>query len=311
MAALSSDTKTAHDVASKPCDGVSLWRGFGVLFVMLGLLIVALLFVMIAARAGILPGGPNLLRLDPGVPHYVLRTGQPELDTELLRRAVRGMAVMTALNGFVLLLCFAFALHRIAGIQTNDLLGPARTFWRDGGFSLLIVGCMTAGVAGWIVARGGPAPFHWFSAAPMAACLLALALPFQALAEEVVFRGFLQSWLTRLTGSFLWATPIQATLFAALHPGSFAESFAIAWLLTLLTIQTGNLGAAWIVHLFNNAFVLAFGFLPLIPDRANFALAPEALLPLDAPVFIFLGIALWLALTLKGRAPASRDASAA
>ncbi|MFF8654726.1 CPBP family intramembrane glutamic endopeptidase [Streptomyces huasconensis] len=86
-------------------------------------------------------------------------------------------------------------------------------------------------------------------------------VPFQAAAEEYVFRG----WLTQAAGAWLrspWLAVLpQAPLFAAAHgwgtPWGFADLMVFALVAGLLTVRTGGLEAAIGLHVLNN--LLAMG----------------------------------------------------
>ncbi len=86
-------------------------------------------------------------------------------------------------------------------------------------------------------------------------------VPFQAAAEEYVFRG----WLTQAVGAWLrspWLAILpQAPLFAAAHgwgtPWGFADLMVFALVAGVLTARTGGLEAAIGLHVLNN--LLAMG----------------------------------------------------
>ncbi|MFC7846414.1 CPBP family intramembrane glutamic endopeptidase [Streptomyces sp. NPDC001046] len=91
--------------------------------------------------------------------------------------------------------------------------------------------------------------------------VLVLLVPFQAAAEEYVFRG----WLTQAVGAFVrspWIALLpQALLFAAAHgwgtPWGFAGLLVNGLVAGWLTVRTGGLEAAVALHVMNNLF--AFG----------------------------------------------------
>lgn len=86
-------------------------------------------------------------------------------------------------------------------------------------------------------------------------------VPFQAAAEEYVFRG----WLLQATGSFVRSPVLvlipQAVLFAAAHGWGTSWGFATLVVFGVsagwLTIRTGGIEAAVALHVMNN--VVAFG----------------------------------------------------
>jgi uncharacterized protein len=91
----------------------------------------------------------------------------------------------------------------------------------------------------------------------MVICLV----PFQAAAEEYVFRG----WLLQATGSFLRSPALvvipQAVLFAAAHgwgtPYGFATLTVFGLAAGWLTIRTGGIEAAVALHVMNNVIAFA------------------------------------------------------
>ncbi|MFJ2767905.1 lysostaphin resistance A-like protein [Streptomyces sp. NPDC087300] len=91
--------------------------------------------------------------------------------------------------------------------------------------------------------------------------VVCVLVPFQAAAEEYVFRG----WLTQAVGAWCrspWLAILpQAPLFAAAHgwgtPWGFADLVVFALVAGVLTIRTGGLEAAIGLHVLNN--LLAMG----------------------------------------------------
>ncbi|MCF3125600.1 CPBP family intramembrane metalloprotease, partial [Streptomyces arenae] len=91
--------------------------------------------------------------------------------------------------------------------------------------------------------------------------MVCVLVPFQASAEEYVFRG----WLTQAVGAWCrspWVAVVpQALLFACAHgwgtPWGFADLTAFGLIAGLLTVRTGGLEAAIGLHVLNN--LLAMG----------------------------------------------------
>lgn len=106
-------------------------------------------------------------------------------------------------------------------------------------------------------------PLRWLSILP----LTLLAIIVQTGAEELAFRGYLQSQLAaRFKSAFVWML-VPSLLFGLVHynPGALGENFwlpiIVATLFGLaaadLTARTGSLGAAWGIHFANNTMGLA------------------------------------------------------
>ena len=97
-----------------------------------------------------------------------------------------------------------------------------------------------------------------------------IAVLIQTSAEEVLFRGYLlQQLAARASSMWVWAV-LPSAIFAVLHynPGTFGvntwfhigNTLIIGVLLALVTMRTGNLGAAIGLHFANNAIgFLLFG----------------------------------------------------
>ncbi|MCF4136180.1 CPBP family intramembrane metalloprotease [Streptomyces sp. Tue 6430] len=135
-----------------------------------------------------------------------------------------------------------------------------------------------------------------------ALAVLVLLVPFQAAAEEYVFRG----WLTQAVGAFArspWtAVAPQAVLFAAAHgwgtPWGFADLVVFGAVAGLLTVRTGGLEAAIGLHAVNNLF--AFAFAAAVADGLESddtaADLPWQLVVVDlAGVALYAAAVLWLA----------------
>lgn len=138
----------------------------------------------------------------------------------------------------------------------------------------------------------------------MAVLLLAL-VPFQASAEEYMFRGYMTQafgglfanpWVARVV-----AVVVPAFLFALAHgaqdPPVFVDRFAFGLTAGVLVIVTGGLEAAIAMHVLNN--YLAFGIALLFTDMAT-ALQPTggswwSLPGTLAQSLVYLGLAWWLA----------------
>ena len=158
------------------------------------------------------------------------------------------------------------AARLLHGRGAGTILGPARRAARDLARAVAVVAVVyAAAFALWAVpfdSAPNLAPGAW--AAWLGPALLALAV--QTGAEEAMFRGYLQGQLAaRFASPLAWAV-LPSLLFGAIHwdptlpPGRAAGVVGSAALFGLiaadLTARTGTLGAAWGLHLANNAFAL-------------------------------------------------------
>lgn len=140
----------------------------------------------------------------------------------------------------------------------------------------------------------------WSAFGPALAVLVVL-VPFQAAAEEYVFRG----WLTQAVGAFLrspwWALPPQAVLFAAAHgwgtPWGFADLVVFGATAGWLTWRTGGLEAAIALHVVNN--LLSFGIAAAVVDGLKSddtaADAPWPVVAIDGvSILLYAAAVVWL-----------------
>ncbi|MFD2684267.1 type II CAAX prenyl endopeptidase Rce1 family protein [Streptomyces phyllanthi] len=148
------------------------------------------------------------------------------------------------------------------------------------------------------------APAVWVGRRTFASAMavLVVLVPFQAAAEEYVFRG----WLTQAAGAFLrspWIAALpQSLLFAAAHGWGTVWGFidlAVFGLATgWLAVRTGGLEAGIALHVVNN--LTAFGFAAAVVDGLSSdetsADAPwqQAVISITVTV-IYTAMVLWLA----------------
>lgn len=102
----------------------------------------------------------------------------------------------------------------------------------------------------------------WISWLPVAL----FAILVQTGAEEVLFRGYLQSHLAARFKSRMWWLVLPSILFAALHFSpeyssvvaiyALLATFAFGIMAADLTARTGSLGAAWGFHFANNTLAI-------------------------------------------------------
>ncbi|WNZ09954.1 CPBP family intramembrane glutamic endopeptidase [Streptomyces sp. 11x1] len=152
--------------------------------------------------------------------------------------------------------------------------------------------------------EGGGQEMTWAGLSPflLGLATVCLLVPFQAAAEEYVFRG----WLTQAVGTWFrspWiAVAPQAVLFAAAHgwgtPWGFVDLVVFGLVAGLLTVRTGGLEAAIALHVLNN--LLAMGFMAaLAGGLATDETAADMgglMLAVDVPlVVLYAAVVLYLA----------------
>ncbi|MEV3991541.1 type II CAAX endopeptidase family protein [Streptomyces sp. NPDC049837] len=268
-----------------------------------GVVLAGALVVMLGLIAGSEVAGYLLRR---PVDSEGLRTWGDIGDTAL---GLLSIALMTP----AVLLAAYWVQRRPAG-TLSSVTGRLRWAWL--GLCLAVAGPLVAVAMGVSFllpesAGGGAAGLEW---AGLSSFLLGLAMvcalvPFQAAAEEYVFRG----WLVQAVGAWCrspWVAVLpQALLFAAAHGWGTAWGFADLVVFGLvagwLTIRTGGLEAAIALHVLNN--LLAFGVASAIAG----ALASEETavdmgwmaVAIDVPmVLLYAAAVLWLA---RRRRPAA------
>lgn len=161
----------------------------------------------------------------------------------------------------------------------RSLFGPTgRVNWRQFRYGLLVAWGLA--VLMWLVELTGMIPMpnapasEIFQSLPFwnwAVYLMpALALIFiQIFAEELVFRGYLlQQLRARFSSVWIWAV-LPSLIFGALHfdPSTFGtnayfyvlHTSTVGIILALITVRTGNIGAAAGLHMANNAILLLLG----------------------------------------------------
>jgi membrane protease YdiL (CAAX protease family) len=150
--------------------------------------------------------------------------------------------------------------------------------------ALTVSGEEYAGMFGWV---------GWERFLP-ALIAIALLVPFQATAEEYIFRG----WVLQAAGTHLrnpvWAILIGAALFASLHGYSWAglaDVFAFGAVMGLLAVRTGGLEAAIALHVMNN--MLAFGLSAASGDLDEALVQSKVEVPWQAMVGVVVQLGLY------------------
>ena len=97
--------------------------------------------------------------------------------------------------------------------------------------------------------------------------LLVCACILPAFAEEIVFRGTVAQSLYGLNK--VAALVVSGALFSLFHgnPAQTLHQFVLGAFLTLLVFRSGSLWTSVIVHLFNNALVVALSYTPIGADE--------------------------------------------
>ena len=164
---------------------------------------------------------------------------------------------------------------------------------------------LTALIPSGIVPVANLQPGLWAAFLPLAL----VSILVQTGAEEILFRGYIQSQLAaRFASPLVWMV-LPSALFAILHyqPGMMGENawlvvgaaFLFALCAADLTARTGTIGAAWGFHFANNA--VAILFLSLDGPRSGLALYTipiEVLPPGDLRPMLISGMGVTLAIWL-------------
>jgi len=194
-----------------------------------------------------------------------------EADFQLI-----GMFSVLTGGAIVLLL---FGMHsRIAGKELLAQIGFQSSKLTIGsGLSLVVVVLAATHFFAWVyrsvllplvdqggIIGGGTQMFAYISetgSIPAMAAFLVLALLVGPIMEEVVFRGYLQSSLTRRMPQWA-AVSVASLVFMAGHspvvlwPMYFVYGAAWGWVF----IRTGSLRMAVVIHVFSNLFYTVVGF---------------------------------------------------
>ena len=223
----------------------ALWR------LILGLAVLAALFLALSAGWAFLHG-------------YILGTTGAGLSLAELQRAGTPRAVLVNLYLFSLLtLALAVTLGVVHRRRLRSLIGPRGPAVAQFFKALFAVALLFAIMAflpqpGGLTPQPNTTPALWLRYLP--AALLGLLI--QVSAEEMVFRGYLQSQLAaRFSSPLIWLCG-PALIFGLLHhdPSSFGPNtwVVIGWAALFgliagdLTARAGTLGPSIALHLINN-----------------------------------------------------------
>jgi Predicted metal-dependent membrane protease len=223
-----------------------LWRvGVTLLAGLLLSVVVTPLFYFIVGRLA-----PNLMPFQAG-PRGVMVGATPG-------------GLFTILAGFALLLIGSIKLaERLHGRNLRELTGPARTMRAQflvtlkwiAGFTVLSMLLPWDGPAEPVANMPGTVWLFWL---PFAI----LGLMVQVTAEEVFFRGYLQSQIAGATNSYPLGVAASSVLFGLAHLSGTSEGIAAVfpalWAIGFgvlagdLTMRSGTLGPAIALHFMNN-----------------------------------------------------------
>ncbi|MEO8531984.1 MAG: CPBP family intramembrane glutamic endopeptidase, partial [Deltaproteobacteria bacterium] len=151
----------------------------------------------------------------------------------------------------------------IHGWSARDILGPFDALRRFAPHALLVaLLAMVLTVGGGLMLSELPDNrplLMWASFLPAGIAGVML----QTLAEEIAFRGYILTALRRMKLPALWAATLSSLLFAAAHFNieskplanvlTIANIFIFAMCMCDLTIRSGSIVSAWIMHFCNNA----------------------------------------------------------
>ena len=291
---------TAHEILVAPArPSAQLWR------LALGITIIAACFLAMGYSYF------NLLA------ELVTKSEWPRLAAEIDKGATpRGMFVVLGYFG-LLTLSLMLVTNQLHRRQMRTLVGPPRKALLD--FLRVSIALSALGTLLWMLPEpeimttspGLPA-LRWLALLP-----LSLPLVFvQISAEELAFRGYLQSQLAaRFSHPLIWLG-LPALVFALMHydPETFganapfyvASAFIFGLAAADLTARSGTLGAAFALHFAINVsallitapqgqnFGLALKLYPFAPDDIS---ARATWLPYDMLVMLCAWLAARLAIT--------------
>lgn len=271
------------------------WRpALGTLVILVGTIVFASIIYVVALIAAEIAGVPHDTEDFPILPGLA--------DTAV---ALAGIAVALPLA----FLCVWGLQRRPAG-TLSSVAGRLRWGWLGWCLLFAFLAMVLLNVASIVLEPLFPGSSDsdegaWVGLGPFLGSMLVLValVPFQAAAEEYVFRGWLLQWVgsARVLGGRLGpAIAVQAVLFAAVHGWGTVWGFVdlVIWAggMGWLTVRTGGLEASVALHTMNNltamAWGVAFGLLDLDVTAADMSLY---FLAIDIPVVVIYVLAVtWL-----------------
>lgn len=194
------------------------------------------------------------------------------------------------------------------GRSLASLFGPRARLLRHFAIAAFICAALnglTALIPSGIVPVANLEPGLWAAFLPLAL----VSILVQTGAEEILFRGYIQTQLAaRFASPLVWMV-LPSALFAILHyqPGIMGENawlvvgavFLFALCAADLTARTGTIGAAWGFHFANNAVAILFLALdgPL-SGLALYTVPMDALSPAELRPMLISGMGVTLAIWL-------------
>ncbi|WP_052423604.1 CPBP family intramembrane glutamic endopeptidase [Nonomuraea candida] len=228
------------------------WQAIvGTLVVGVGFFVIGIVVVFASMLVAVLFGLPS--PIDPA-------TGVPEGTPFGLSMTLLSIAP-------VLLLVFGTAalIQRRRPGTLSSVAGRLRWSWMLSCGGLAVLALVLGQTVQWLVlsAAGLDAELFgwagWQVFLPLLAVIV-LLVPFQAAAEEYVFRGWFMQAVGAHVRNPVWGILIGSALFASLHGYSWAgllDVFAFGAVMAWLAVRTGGLEAPIALHVINN--VVAFG----------------------------------------------------
>ncbi|WP_166982250.1 CPBP family intramembrane glutamic endopeptidase [Paramicrobacterium fandaimingii] len=287
---------------ARSTDAYRWWRPLvvgivGVVFY--GIFIVGCVIAMLIAR---------VISPDIGTALDAFTRGQAALD--LSNPAVFAFTLLS----LIYLLPSLFIAQLLAGTKPVGLLSSVagRVRWglllRCLGIAAMVF-ALSQGVSSTIAAFSGdgiPAPLG-ISEAALPLALTLLLVPFQAAAEEYVFRGYLMQTIGGWLRHPLFAILLPVPLFVIAHgydPLGQTSVAVFAIIAGWLTWRTGGLEAAIGLHIVNNVSVFGLGAFGLVDANAS-SLGIIDLIITIATTLVYATVVVWL--FRRGRRAATRQ----
>jgi membrane protease YdiL (CAAX protease family) len=174
-------------------------------------------------------------------------------------------------------------------------------------------GILCAGVA--LVVIGAVCTYHWMTGPgwapingwPLYCGMILITVPIQALAEEVMFRGYLMQLFGSIVHNVWFPIVGTALVFALFHgvqnPWLFGSRFVFGVIAGILVWRTGGLEAAVAIHIVNNLLVFALAIVTgTLVEVRTATEAPWTQTVTDTAMFAVCAMAC-LGLAIKMRVP--------